>query len=621
MACRFLLKRKEISYMNQMNYILKRTYPFPLGVHKDEDGFRFSFVSSSKKCGIILYSKESPDGEKIELDDSYSCGSIYSVKIGNPLPTDFTYMFYMGEELVEDPRAGAFSPKRDYGKKLKQTCKPILNEFDFGEDKRPDIPFRDKVFYMVHPRGYTMKSDVKKDIRGTLKGLEKKIPYLKELGITSLILMPTYDFNERMERQSIPTGRDMQFDVSTYKVDFDSIQEETKINFWGYTDDNRYYAVKEAYCSGEATREMADFVKACHKENIEVFLQFYFPAETPVRVLEDVLLHWKSTYHVDGFHLMGANIPVKDLMQEPYLTDSYLLFENISEELVRDKEHCGVLTVDFMYDMRCFLKGDADVAFRVAKHIRSNSENGGLVHFMAKQDTMRMADLVSYQEKHNELNGEENADGSNYNCSWNCGVEGKTRKKQILALRIKQMKNAMCLLLLSQGTPMLYGGDEFANSQNGNNNPYCQDNEISYIKWNELTKNQNLYEFTKRLIKLRETYPILKGAVSFKGTDYASCGYPDISFHGEEAWRSDFNSGSHVFGVMYCNHYVDEKDSSLLYVAYNMHWEEHELALPKIEPNKKWKVILSTEETAQTIGSNQTILNIPERTIMVLVAE
>lgn len=609
--------------MSQNKYILKKAYPFPLGAYKEEDGYRFSFVSDAETCGIAIFSENAAEGDKILLDDSFKCGSICSFKIQGNFPQNFTYMLFMDGELKEDPFAKAFLPKREYMKKTVQTCRPIEKNYDFSSDKAPHIPFADKVFYMVHPRGYTMKSDLKKEVKGTLKGLEKKLPYMTSLGITSLILMPTYDFNERIEIKQKVSKRDLQYELDTYKVDFKMSQEEAgtvKANFWGYTDDNRYYAVKEAYCSKDATDEMVAFVKACHQQGIEVFLQFYFPADTRVRLMEDVLLYWKSMYHVDGFHLMGANIPVKDLQDAPFLTDTYLLFENIGEDLIRDNERCGILSNEFMFDMRCFLKGDGDVAFKVARHIRNGIPKGGLIHYMAKQDTMRLYDMVSYQEKHNEANGEQNADGTNYNCSWNCGVEGKTRKKQINVLRNRQMKNAMGLLFLSQGTPLIYGGDEFANSQEGNNNPYCQDNDISYIKWNELSKNQDLFEFTKALIGLRNTYPILKGAISFKGTDYASYGYPDISFHGEEAWRTELYSGSHVFGIMYCNQYVNPKDTSLLYVAYNMHWEKHELALPKLSGNKTWKCILSTDALTEDF-TTQNILKIPERTMMVLVAE
>lgn len=608
--------------MSQNKFTLKRAYPFPLGAYIEEDGYRFSFVADSKSRGIVIFSDAVPGGEKILFDDTFMCGSICSVKIEGTFPKKFTYMLLMDEELKEDPCAKAFSPKKEYMKKPDQTCKPINMNYDFSADELPQIPFTDKVFYMVHPRGYTMKADLKKELKGTLKGIEKKLPYLSSLGVTSLIMMPTYDFNERMELKHKAVKSDLQFEMATYKVDFKAHEHEEdniKTNYWGYTDDNRYYAVKDAYCSVESTEEMASFVKNCHGHGIEVFLQFYFPAETRVRLIEDILLYWKTMYHVDGFHLMGANIPVKDLQEAPFLTDTFLLFENVSEDLIRDYDRCGVLSNEFMFDMRSFLKGDGDVAFKVARHIRTGMAKGGLIHYMAKQDTMRLYDMVAYQEKHNEKNGEQNADGTNYNCSWNCGVEGKTRKKQIVALRNKQMKNAMGLLLLSQGTPLLYGGDEFANSQEGNNNPYCQDNEISYIKWNELKKNQDLFEFTKALIDLRNTYPILKGAISFKGTDYAAYGYPDISFHGEEAWRTELNSGSHVFGVMYCNQYVDKEDTSLLYVAYNMHWEKHELALPKLSGNKKWRCILSTDASTELDG--QILLNIPERTMMVLVAD
>ena len=401
-----------------------------------------------------------------------------------------------------------------------------------------------------------------------------------------------------------------------------------KTNYWGYTADNQYFAVKGSYAMGNPEQEFYQLVESCHKEGMELFLQIYFPENTSLRMIEDVLLYWKLEYGVDGFHLMGASIPVRELMESAVLADTYLLFENIDDKLVDKWNYCGVISSGFMYDMRNFLKGDSSVGFQVAFHIRKQMETGGAIHFMAKQDTMRLIDMVSYQEKHNLSNGEDNRDGTDYNCSWNCGVEGKTRKKQILALRKKQMKNAMCLLFLSQGTPLLYGGDEFGNSQDGNNNPYCQDNDISYIKWNELSKQKELYDFTKTLINLRKSYPILKGAVSFQGTDYGAYGIPDISFHGKEAWRN--HSQTLVFGVMYNNRYANPGDESFLYVAYNMHWEKQQLALPKLPCKKKWSCILSTEEGWQTSTAEDSVspdsrkicdvLQIPARTVMVLKA-
>lgn len=624
--------------MNQTKFTLHHTTPFPLGVRQTTEGYRFSFVSEAKENGVVLFSKSFSKPVTLLLDASFRCGKIYGAEVIGSFPEDTTYLLLQDGERVLDPCATGFWPKRKYMEQCSQTCLLPGKQEHYDIPEGPHIPFGDKVFYMLHPRGFSMKAHGKPGMKGTFAGITEALPYMKKLGVTSLILMPSYEFGERMESFD-PVGlkksteeacHDMNFDLATYKVDFSENKDRpVKTNYWGYTADNQYFAVKGSYAMGDPDQEFGKLVAACHEEGMELFLQIYFPENSSFRLMEDVLLHWKLKYGVDGFHLMGATIPVQSLMESDALLDTYLLFENVEESVVAKRASCGVINSGFMYDMRNFLKGDYGVAFQVAGHIRRQMSAGGAIHFMAKQDTMRLADMVSYQEKHNLANGEDNRDGTNYNCSWNCGVEGKTRKKQILSLRKKQMKNAMCLLFLSQGTPLLYSGDEFGNSQDGNNNPYCQDNEISYIKWSELSKHKELFEFTKALICLRNTYPILKGAVAFQGTDYGAYGIPDISFHGKEAWRTD--SQSLVFGVMYNNQYAIPGEDSVLYVAYNMHWEKHSLALPKLPGNRKWTCILSTDENWKASAGvglgmpeqpNEVCgtLVIPERTIMVLKA-
>ena len=303
-------------------------------------------------------------------------------------------------------------------------------------------------------------------------------------------------------------------------------------------------------------------------------------------------------------------------MESDALLDTYLLFENVEESLVAKRASCGVISSGFMYDMRNFLKGDHGVAFQVAGHIRRQMSAGGAIHFMAKQDTMRLADMVSYQEKHNLANGEDNRDGTNYNCSWNCGVEGKTRKKQILSLRKKQMKNAMCLLFLSQGTPLLYSGDEFGNSQDGNNNPYCQDNAVTWLDWKDLDRNRELYDFWKMLIALRKAHPILHLSRKMMLMDSLSCGYPDLSYHGKNAWRIQTEGCNRNAGIMVCGKYAkkpDGQEDDFFYLAMNMYWEPQELALPDLPRGLKWESVISTEEGAALEGDS--VRKIPARSV------
>lgn len=238
--------------------------------------------------------------------------------------------------------------------------------------------------------------------------------------------------------------------------------------------------------------------------------------------------------------------------------------------------------------------------------------------------------MVTYDRKHNEENGEDNQDGTDYNCSWNCGVEGKSRRKNITGLRLKQMKNALSLVILSQGTPLIYSGDEFGNTQDGNNNPYCQDNAVAWIKWNRTESGNELLQYTKMLIKLRKSHPILHSPMPLKGMDYLSCGYPDISYHGRDAWRPDIGPVSRSVGVMYCGYYGNvngHKDDAFLYIGINLHWSAYYFGLPQLPKGKEWKLFASTAlgekadvDTKQAEGDTEETLQeiyVEPRTIVI----
>jgi isoamylase len=241
---------------------------------------------------------------------------------------------------------------------------------------------------------------------------------------------------------------------------------------------------------------------------------------------------------------------------------------------------------------------------------------------MADQDGFTVMDMVSYEERHNEANGEGNQDGISYNCSWNCGAEGSTRKTSIKELRLKQMKNAFSLLLFSQGTPLIFQGDEWGNTQKGNNNVWCQDNELSWIDWNGRKNQEKLWEFVKRAIQIRKENPILHWEKELKGSDYQALGYPDMSYHGKQAWYVEKDKDTRSLGIMYCNEYAG-KASDFLFLAFNFHWIEHEIALPGAENEIKWQVLLSTEtEKEEKISEGTEVtgktIEVPPRTVMIL---
>ena len=210
---------------------------------------------------------------------------------------------------------------------------------------------------------------------------------------------------------------------------------------------------------------------------------------------------------------------------------------------------------DFMYDCRKFLKGDEDMLSLFTHHLLDNPQKCAVINYITTYYGFTLDDLVSYDRKHNENNGEGNNDGNEYNYSWNCGAEGKSRKKAVMKLRTSQIKNAMTMLFLAQGVPMLRAGDEFCNSQNGNNNAYCQDNNISYLDWTDLDKHKDIFEFTMKLIYFRREHPLFRSRDRKRMIDYMSCGYPDVSFHGEQAWSPKFENYNRHIAVMYYGAY------------------------------------------------------------------
>ena len=237
-----------------------------------------------------------------------------------------------------------------------------------------------------------------------------------------------------------------------------------------------------------------------------------------------------------------------------------------------------------------------NLAFRT----RRNPAGYGVINYMANTNGFSMMDMVSYDTRHNEENGEKNQDGSPYNYSWNCGVEGPTKRKKVMELRKKQLRNAFLLLLLSQGTPLIMAGDEFGNSQSGNNNAYCQDNEVSWLNWNLVRTNQDILEFVKAVIAFRKAHPVFHMPKEPKIMDYLACGFPDVSYHGVKAWCPEFDNFRRQLGIFYCGEYGKRPDGTPdnnFYVAYNMHWEPHEFDLPNLPKKERWHVAFHTDKT------------------------
>lgn len=407
-------------------------------------------------------------------------------------------------------------------------------------------------------------------------------------------------------------------------VDF--VEQKPRINYWGYTRDAFYFAPKAAYAyrSEEADEEFRRMVEEFHANGIEVFMDIYFDEQALPGMMVQCLLYWRTVYGIDGFHLSNNEGDLDSVIREPLLSDVKLFrahWEIDQAEASPEGRHFGLYHDGFLYDVRKFIKGDEGQVENLIGRVRCNSQFEAVVNYVANTNGFTLMDSVSYDWKHNEENGEHGNDGISYNASWNCGVEGKTRKKKILELRRQQVKNALLLLLTSQGIPLLLAGDEFGNSQKGNNNAYCQDNEISWLNWNDLDKEKELYAFVKRLIEFRRNHRILHQKQELLGMDRYGCGCPDFSVHGTKPWILERGQFSRVVAFLYCGYHVDEKKD--IYIAFNTHWEAHSFHLPQALRDVEWKVVFETVTGANQEGQilKTGEIEIPPRCGVILEAE
>ena len=603
-----------------------RTRMYPLGVSFEEEGLRISAVcEGAGEAGIILYDKRHREGAWVPFPENCRVGAVCSMLLSGYHDRNCSYLFYRGEEIYQDPFCKRVENPGSYGERKPSLprCQVMSESYDWEKDVNVSIPYEEMILYALHVRGFTRHRSSGVKHKGTYAGVTEKIPYMQELGINMALLMPSYEFDEIMPEN---TAQTMEQAVLSYKQELPEPGgddgKKPRLNYWGYQP-GLYYVPKSAYAySKDAVGEFKDMIKAFHRAGIGVSMQFYFPPEMRTADILDVLKYWVLEYHIDGFHLMSANLSMDLIAGDPLLAETMLLTGEWNARRGGDgKRNVGWLSDGFLYDMRRFIKGDDNMINQFLFHVRENKDEIGIVNSIARWDGFRLVDLVSYERKHNEENGEDNKDGMDYNCSWNCGVEGKSRKKSIQELRLRQMKNAVTILFMSQGTPLLYSGDEFANTQGGNNNPYCQDNDVAWIKWNQTGMGRELLAYTKFMITLRKAHGILHSKTLLRGIDTLSCGFPDISFHGREAWRPDTSPASRCMGIMYCGFYAAEgerEDECFVYIAVNMHWEVNYLGLPKLPKGKIWIYRASTgkeiPEIEETAASQE--ICVPPRTIV-----
>lgn len=625
---------------------------FPMGLTHIEGGIHISVAVAAKTCELLLFpprtgEPDHPDqGEKtgdsasletgeairIPFPESGRTGDVWEMDLEGEDLDKYAYAFAADGRIFADPCGRKFSGREVWGDPAqihaRMTCPVRESVFDWGDDRPLRIPYEDSVIYRIHVRGFTKHGSSKVDGPGTFQGVAAMIPYLRELGITTLELMPVSEFQEVM--------------VTARPEGVPGVREELtgRLNYWGYTT-SFLRAPKASYAGPgkDPGLELQKLVRALHKAGIELVVELYLDGkESWIHILETVRF-WVREYHVDGVHLTGQAVPAWLLAQDPYLAGTKLWAgcweENVlrAEQLrnVGSKKRLGEYNDGFLIDIRRALKGDEGQMRALVDRLCRNPAGCAVINYLAGTNGFTLADLVSYDQKHNEANGENNRDGSENNYSWNCGVEGPTRKKKILDLRRRQVRNALLLLFLSQGTPLLLAGDEFGNTQNGNNNAYCQDNDISWLNWKFTKTGQQQLEFVKYLISFRKAHPVFHMEQAPRLMDYLSCGHPDVSYHGLNTWYPEFEDFRRQIGIMYCGAYGKKADGTpddYFYVACNFHWEPHEFALPNLTKGLDWHIAFDTSSLS-TNGyylpgqeprlENQKRYMVPARTVMVLI--
>ena len=664
------------------------------------NGVSFTINShGATRCTLLLFKPQaSKPYARIPFPDSYRIGDTYSMLVFDIKPDEFEYAFsfdgpyepakgllFNEENVLLDPYSRAVTGQRKWGEKpeggkdFEYRARVVKSSFDWGNIKQLEQPFEDLVIYETHVRGYTKDKSSGVSAPGTFAGLKDKIPYLKDLGINAVELMPIFEFDE-MESARVVDG------VQLY-------------NYWGYNTVS-FFAPNTSYAFNEEHNhegdELKSLIKALKENGIEVILDVVFnhTAEgnemgpcfsfkgidnnvyymlTPdahyynfsgcgnvmncnhpvVRnFIIDCLRHWAIEYRVDGFRFDLASILGRDQngapMANPPILES-LAFDPVlgKMKLIAEVWDAGGLyqvgsfpswnrwaewNGRYRDDMRSFLKGDDGMAGNAITRITGSRDlyspesrgHKASVNFLTCHDGFTLYDLYSYNEKHNEKNGWNNTDGDNNGHSWNCGAEGETDDPNVNGLRRRLIKNAFAALLCSRGPAMFFAGDEFCNTQFGNNNAYCQDNIISWLDWSRLEEFKEIHDFVRHMIQFRKEHPILR-----KMTKPSSCQFPEISVHNGTPFNASTDYKTKLIGIMYAGRNEEDTEDDIVFYCMNAYWEPLVMQLPVLPNGKHWHVDTNTNaeyfdgedftEKTELLGVNT--IRVPARTTIILVAE
>ena len=670
------------------------------GACETSNGVSFTINShGATRCTLLLFKPQaSKPYARIPFPDSYRIGDTYSMLVYDIKPDEFEYAFsfdgpyepakgllFNEENVLLDPYSRAVTGQRKWGEKpeggkdFEYRARVVKSSFDWGNIKQLEQPFEDLVIYETHVRGYTKDKSSGVSAPGTFAGLKDKIPYLKDLGINAVELMPIFEFDE-MESARVVDG------VQLY-------------NYWGYNTVS-FFAPNTSYAFNEEHNhegdELKSLIKALKENGIEVILDVVFnhTAEgnemgpcfsfkgidnnvyymlTPdahyynfsgcgnvmncnhpvVRsFIINCLRHWAIEYRVDGFRFDLASILGRDQngapMANPPILES-LAFDPVlgKMKLIAEAWDAGGLyqvgsfpswnrwaewNGRYRDDMRSFLKGDDGMAGNAITRITGSRDlyspesrgHKASVNFMTCHDGFTLYDLYSYNEKHNEKNGWNNTDGDNNGHSWNCGAEGETDDPNVNGLRRRLIKNAFAALLCSRGPAMFFAGDEFCNTQFGNNNAYCQDNIISWLDWSRLEEFKEIHDFVRHMIQFRKEHPILR-----KMTKPSSCQFPEISVHNGTPFNASTDYKTKLIGIMYAGRNEQDTEDDIVFYCMNAYWEPLVTQLPVLPNGKHWHVDTNTNAeyfdgedfTAKTEFLGVNTIRVPARTTIILVAE
>ena len=644
------------------DFWLRAGRPFPFGASFVPGGVNFSIFSRyASQCTLVLFHQgaSEPFGE-IPFPDEFRIGHVFAMVVFGLDYENVEYAYRMDgpyrpheghhfnpNVLLLDPYAKAVSGRNQWGvtPHLPQRARLVYDDFDWEADRPLHIPIEDLIIYEMHVRGFTRHPSAQAKYPGTFAAIRDKIPYLKELGVNCVELMPIQEFDE----------------FESHFVNPDS--GNPLHNYWGYSPVG-FFAPKAGYAAtGELGMQVDEFkalIKLLHKNGIEVILDVVFNhtgeggedghtlslrgidnktyymlrpdgryynfsgcgntlnCNNPIvrNMVLDCLRYWVAEFHIDGFRFDLASILGRDANGEPLSNPPLLEAMAYDPVLGRTKLIAEAWDAGGLYQvgsfpsygrwsewngkyrdtLRKFLRGDTGQLWEMSQRIQGSPdlypERGPIasVNFVTCHDGFTLTDLFSYNEKHNWANGEQSQDGANDNNSWNCGWEGDTKDPAISRLRQRMIRNAISILMVSQGVPLILMGDEVGQSKQGNNNTYCQDNELSWFNWELLKQNQDLFRFFQQCIAFRHAHPILRNRTHFQHRDAVGSGYPDISWHSEEAWRPNWASYGRTLAFMLCGQHAQSgyAPDDYIYVAMNMHWDCHLFDLPRLPLGKKW---------------------------------